>query len=153
MSYRYEFATNETVNAVTVVTLETSSTETGSKQFIAVGTTINRGEDLAAKGAVCSFSSFLLSFFVLSLFLQFSGLYLSNADSSQTYIFEIVEVVPNASLAPKRWYKLRLRCRDDAKGPVTAMCGFNGYLVSSMGQKVCGIFLVLPLLVTFFALY
>lgn len=37
-----------------------------------------------------------------------------------------------------RWYKLRLRCRDDAKGPVTAVCGFHGYLVSSMGQKVCG---------------
>ncbi|KAF5370352.1 hypothetical protein D9758_007006 [Tetrapyrgos nigripes] len=100
----YEFATNETVNAVTVVTLETSSTESGNKEFIAVGTTINRGEDLAVKGA--------------------------------TYIFEIVEVVPDAALAPKRWYKLRLRCRDDAKGPVTALCGFNGYLVSSMGQKI-----------------
>jgi cleavage and polyadenylation specificity factor subunit 1 len=47
-----------------------------------------------------------------------------------------VEVVPDPSLAPKRWYKLRLRFRDDAKGPVTAICGFQGYLVSSMGQKV-----------------
>jgi hypothetical protein len=28
------------------------STETGSKDYIAVGTTINRGEDLAAKGTV-----------------------------------------------------------------------------------------------------
>lgn len=54
----------------------------------------------------------------------------------QTYIFEIVEVVPDQKSAPKRWYKLRLRCRDDAKGPVTAICGFKGYLVSSMGQKV-----------------
>lgn len=34
------------------MTLETSSTETGSKDFVAVGTTINRGEDLAAKGSV-----------------------------------------------------------------------------------------------------
>ncbi|KAK7451137.1 mRNA cleavage and polyadenylation factor subunit [Stygiomarasmius scandens] len=100
----YEFATNEVINAVTIVNLETSSTETGNKQFIAVGTTINRGEDLAAKGA--------------------------------TYIFEIVEVVPDPSLAPNRWYKLRLRCRDDAKGPVTALCAFDGYLVSSMGQKI-----------------
>ncbi|KAJ3894218.1 CPSF A subunit region-domain-containing protein [Lentinula edodes] len=100
----YEFATNEVVNAVACVTLETSSTETGSKEFIAVGTTINRGEDLAAKGA--------------------------------TYIFEIVEVVADPMLAPNRWYKLRLRCRDDAKGPVTAVCGLNGYLVSSMGQKI-----------------
>ncbi|KAL0578769.1 mRNA cleavage and polyadenylation factor subunit [Marasmius crinis-equi] len=100
----YEFANNEVVNALACVTLETSSTESGSKEFIAVGTTINRGEDLAVKGA--------------------------------TYIFEIVEVVPDPSLAPKRWYKLRLRCRDDAKGPVTALCGLNGYLVSSMGQKI-----------------
>lgn len=38
---------------MSVVTLETSSTETGTKDFIAVGTTIDRGEDLAAKGAVC----------------------------------------------------------------------------------------------------
>ncbi|KAG6833063.1 hypothetical protein H0H87_011807 [Tephrocybe sp. NHM501043] len=86
-----------------VVSLETASTETGSKEFIAVGTTVNRGEDLAAKGA--------------------------------TYIFEISEVVSDPAFSSKRWYKLRLRCRDDAKGPVTAVCAFNGYLVSSMGQK------------------
>ncbi|KAF8056614.1 CPSF A subunit region-domain-containing protein [Lyophyllum atratum] len=100
----FEFATNEFINDVAVVTLETSSTETGSKDFIAVGTTVNRGEDLAAKGA--------------------------------TYIFEIVEVVPDPAVSSKRWYKLRLRCRDEAKGPVTAVCGFTGYLVSSMGQKI-----------------
>lgn len=50
--HSYEFATNEFVNAVSCVTLETSSTETGTKDFIAVGTTVARGEDLAAKGAV-----------------------------------------------------------------------------------------------------
>ncbi len=37
---------------------------------------------------------------------------------------------------PHRNYKIRLLCRDDAKGPVTAICGLNGYLVSTMGQKV-----------------
>ncbi|KAJ8701115.1 mRNA cleavage and polyadenylation factor subunit [Pleurotus ostreatus] len=100
----YEFATNEFINSVCCVSLETSSTESGIKDFIAVGTSIVRGEDLAVKGA--------------------------------TYIFEIVEVVADASLVPSRWYKLRLRCRDDAKGPVTALCAFNGYLVSSMGQKI-----------------
>jgi hypothetical protein len=36
----------------------------------------------------------------------------------------------------KRSFKVRLRCRDEAKGPVTAVCGIDGYLVSSMGQKV-----------------
>ncbi|CAA7257397.1 unnamed protein product [Cyclocybe aegerita] len=100
----FEFATNEFVNDMACVTLETASTETGSKEFIVVGTTIDRGEDLAVKGA--------------------------------TYIFEIVEVVADPAILPKRWYKLRLRCRDDAKGPVTAISGFSGYLVSSMGQKV-----------------
>ncbi|THH20311.1 hypothetical protein EW146_g1016 [Bondarzewia mesenterica] len=100
----YEFAPNEFVNAVDCVTLETQSTDTGHKNYIAVGTTVNRGEDLAVKGA--------------------------------TYIFEIVEVVPDPASGLKRSFKLRLRCRDDAKGPVTALCGIDGYLVSSMGQKV-----------------
>ncbi|CAK5269347.1 unnamed protein product [Mycena citricolor] len=100
----FEFATNEFITALECVTLETSSTESGKKDFIAVGTTINRGEDLAVKGC--------------------------------TYIFEIVEVVADPALAPKRWHKLRLRFKDDTKGPVTALCGFNGYLVSSMGQKI-----------------
>ena len=53
----------------------------------------------------------------------------------QTYIFEIVEVVPDTELRGKRHHKLKLLCREDAKGPVTALCGMNGYLVSSMGQK------------------
>ncbi|KAF8555471.1 hypothetical protein OG21DRAFT_1496241 [Imleria badia] len=100
----YEFAPNEYVNALECVTLETLSTESGSRDFIAVGTTIDRGEDLAVKGA--------------------------------TYIFEVVEVVPDPSSSIQRWYKLKLRVRDDSKGPVTALCGINGYLVSSMGQKI-----------------
>ena len=51
---RYEFAANEFVSCVVSVPLETMSTESGMKDFIAVGTTINRGEDLAVKGAVSS---------------------------------------------------------------------------------------------------
>ncbi|TDL22024.1 hypothetical protein BD410DRAFT_828742 [Rickenella mellea] len=100
----YEFAENEFVNSVECVTLETQSTESGQKDFLAVGTTIHRGEDLAVKGA--------------------------------TYVFEIVEVVPEPNSLPKRRYRLRMHCRDEAKGPVTAVCGLNGYLVSSMGQKI-----------------
>ncbi|KAI6016186.1 CPSF A subunit region-domain-containing protein [Pisolithus marmoratus] len=100
----YEFAPNEYVNALECVTLETLSTETGTKEFLAVGTSIDRGEDLAVKGA--------------------------------TYIFEVVEVVPDPSSSYQRWHRLKLRVRDDAKGPVTALCGIDGYLVSSMGQKV-----------------
>ena len=108
------------------MTLETSSTESGTKDFIAIGTTINRGEDLAVKGAVGAFFFFLANTLLPPVY---------NV-SLQTYIFEVVEVVPDPNSRSKRWYKLRLDCRDDAKGPVTAVCGLNGYLVSSMGQKV-----------------
>ncbi|KAI5121116.1 hypothetical protein M0805_002789 [Coniferiporia weirii] len=100
----FEFQPNEFVNALDCVSLETQSTESGMKEFIVVGTTVNRGEDLAVKGA--------------------------------TYVFDIVEVVPDPEKVPMRSFKLRLLCRDEAKGPVTALCGMNGYLVSSMGQKI-----------------
>lgn len=40
------------VTSLSRVTLETASTESGLKDYIAVGTTVNRGEDLAARGAV-----------------------------------------------------------------------------------------------------
>ncbi|KAG8744304.1 mRNA cleavage and polyadenylation factor subunit [Ceratobasidium sp. 414] len=99
----YEFAQNEFVNAVESVPLETLSTEKGLKDYIVVGTTISRGEDLAVKGA--------------------------------TYVFEVVEVVPEPG-TKTRPYKLRLLCREDSKGAVTALCGMNGYLVSSMSQKI-----------------
>ncbi|KAG9025986.1 mRNA cleavage and polyadenylation factor subunit [Tulasnella sp. UAMH 9824] len=99
----YEFARNEFVNVAESVSLETLSAEQGVKDFIVVGTTIFRGEDLAVKGA--------------------------------TYIFEVVEVVKEPG-SLKRRNKLKLLCRDEAKGPVTAVCGMNGYLVSSMGQKI-----------------
>jgi hypothetical protein len=60
--FRFEFATNEYINDMTIVTLETAATETGTKDFIAVGTTIDRGEDLAVKGAVRFFSFIYLRF-------------------------------------------------------------------------------------------
>jgi cleavage and polyadenylation specificity factor subunit 1 len=49
---RYEFAWNEFVNTLQIVTLETQSTESGEKDFIACGTSVFRGEDLAVRGAV-----------------------------------------------------------------------------------------------------
>jgi hypothetical protein len=52
VNFRYEFAQNEFVNAVESIPLETLSTEQGLKDYIVVGTTISRGEDLAVKGAV-----------------------------------------------------------------------------------------------------
>lgn len=53
---RYEFAQNEFVTCIACIPLESTSTDTGVKDFIVVGTTINRGEDLAVKGAVSNIS-------------------------------------------------------------------------------------------------
>ena len=44
------------------VSLETASTESGTKDFIVVGTTIDRGEDLATKGAVSPVMSLLVHY-------------------------------------------------------------------------------------------
>lgn len=54
IAHRFEFSTNEVVNAVETVKLETLSTQSGSKDFIAVGTSVFRGEDLAVRGCVSS---------------------------------------------------------------------------------------------------
>jgi cleavage and polyadenylation specificity factor subunit 1 len=56
---RFEFATDEVVNAAETVRLETLSTPSGSKDFVAVGTSVHRGEDLAVRGAVSRSSDVL----------------------------------------------------------------------------------------------
>lgn len=48
----YEFRQYETALSVSIVQLETKSTESGLKDFVAVGTIISRGEDLASRGGV-----------------------------------------------------------------------------------------------------
>jgi cleavage and polyadenylation specificity factor subunit 1 len=113
------------------VVLETQSTETGVKEFVVAATSVFRGEDLAVRGAV-SYQTILCQ------------TYASDAiDLAQVYIFEIVEVVPESNVH-QRQYRLRLHVRDEAKGPVTAVCGINGYLVSSMGQKVGSVSFIIP---------
>lgn len=47
---RYEFRQNEFVCTVKNVSLHSKSHASGQRDFIAVGTTVYRGEDLAAKG-------------------------------------------------------------------------------------------------------
>lgn len=59
----------------------------------------------------------------------------SSCERFQTYIFEVVEVVPDPN-RPQRKYRLKLLCQDDSKGAVTALANINGYLISSMAQKV-----------------
>ncbi|KZO92025.1 hypothetical protein CALVIDRAFT_541365 [Calocera viscosa TUFC12733] len=51
----YDFDANEFINTVKSVTLETPSSESGFKDYIAVGTSTFRGEDLAVRGATYIF--------------------------------------------------------------------------------------------------
>jgi cleavage and polyadenylation specificity factor subunit 1 len=48
----FEFVQNEFVNTAKSVSLETLSAESGQKDYVVIGTTVCRGEDLAVKGAV-----------------------------------------------------------------------------------------------------
>jgi hypothetical protein len=99
---RYKFAPNKFMNLLACVSLETLSTESGYKDFIALGMMINRGEDLAVKGAV----SFLCANHLPG-----------SSFRNQTYVSEIVEVVPDPGSDMKCSFMLHLRCRDKAKGP------------------------------------
>jgi len=49
---RYEFRQNEFVCTAKTVSLHSKSRANGMRDFIAVGTTVYRGEDLSAKGGV-----------------------------------------------------------------------------------------------------
>ncbi len=80
-----------------------------------------RGEDLAVRGGVR---------------LLATSLQVGSHFRLKTYVFEIIEVVANEDDGPGRNFKLRLLCKDESKGPVTAVASMDGYLVSSMGQKV-----------------
>ncbi|SCZ90601.1 BZ3500_MvSof-1268-A1-R1_Chr9g10894 [Microbotryum saponariae] len=51
----FEFRPNEFVSTLKTVTLSSKSTATGRKDFIAVGTTVFRAEDLAARGGIYLF--------------------------------------------------------------------------------------------------
>ncbi|KAI7953963.1 hypothetical protein MJO28_006510 [Puccinia striiformis f. sp. tritici] len=51
----YEFQQNEWVTSMANVELDTRSTVSGRRQFVGVGTTCNRAEDLAARGGIYVF--------------------------------------------------------------------------------------------------
>lgn len=51
------------------------------------------------------------------------------------YIFEASKV--NAVNADSPQSKLRLLCREEVKGNISAIAAINGYLVVAYGQKVC----------------
>ncbi|CBQ69361.1 related to cleavage and polyadenylation specificity factor, 160 kDa subunit [Sporisorium reilianum SRZ2] len=52
------------------------------------------------------------------------------------YLFEVIEVVASARYQVGRDLRLKLVCRDDSRGPVTAIAQLNGFLVSTCGQKL-----------------
>lgn len=99
----YDFDDCELITAIKCVSLETMTTVTGRKDYIAVSTGIGQGEDVATRGA--------------------------------TYVFDIVEVVPEPG-NPQTNHKLKLLTREEVKGAVTTICEVNGYLLSTIGQKI-----------------
>ncbi|KAJ9053518.1 mRNA cleavage and polyadenylation factor subunit [Entomophthora muscae] len=51
------------------------------------------------------------------------------------HLFDIIDVVPEIN-NPRTNHKLKLLVSEDIKGPVTALAGINGYLVSCVGSKI-----------------
>ncbi|WVW79420.1 protein CFT1 [Kwoniella bestiolae CBS 10118] len=99
----YDFDQNEEVLCLESVTLESPGGEGGYRDFIAVGTGFNFGEDRATRG--------------------------------NTYIFEIVETVGKGKNTGSGWI-LKLRAKDPARNPVSAISHINGYLLNSNGPKL-----------------
>ncbi|WWC98043.1 protein CFT1 [Kwoniella sp. B9012] len=100
----YDFDQNEEVLCLESVTLESPGGEGGYRDFIAVGTGFNFGEDRATRG--------------------------------NTYIFEIVETVGKGGKAAGSGWILKLRAKDPARNPVSAISHINGYLLNSNGPKI-----------------
>ncbi|KAJ3339361.1 Cleavage and polyadenylation specificity factor subunit 1 [Gonapodya sp. JEL0774] len=103
---RYQFAEYEHILDAQTISLESKQTASGRKLFIVVGTGFVRAEDLSSRGKI--------------------------------YIFDVIEVVPEPD-NPRTNHKLKLLYQSDDKGtagPVTKLCGVNGYLLAAIGNKV-----------------
>ncbi|ORY33060.1 cleavage and polyadenylation specific protein [Naematelia encephala] len=57
------------------------------------------------------------------------------ATRGNVYVFEVLETVPDPGQSGSGW-KLRMRCKDPARNPVSALSHINGYLLHSNGPKM-----------------
>ena len=99
------------------VSLESPSTPGGFRDFIALGTGFDFAEDRASRGNVRG------AYMIKSLLIF------------QVYIFEIVETVGEPGGVGAGW-RMKLRCKDPARFPVSALANITGYLLHSNGPKV-----------------
>lgn len=113
----YDFDQNEAILCIESVTLESGASPTGFRDFIAVGTGKNFGEDRASHGAVSGREGMS-----------------EERLTSQVYIFEVTETVGEASGIPD--FRLRFCTKDPTRNPVTALANLGPYLVHSNGPKV-----------------
>lgn len=111
------------------VALRSQETVSGLKGYIAAGTCLMQGEEVTCRGRVSNHRK--PKTFVcfhgkqsVSLFVWF-----------QILILDVIEVVPEPG-QPLTKNKFKVLYEKEQKGPVTALCHCNGYLVSAIGQKV-----------------
>ena len=124
-AHSYEFRQNEFVTSLKSVSLESKSTRSGLRDFIAVGTAVARAEDLTIKGGV-SFPSVFLE----------NGRTSSDAPHAlQIYIFEVIPIIAHPDTL-RLDHQIRLMYFEEAKAAVNNVCDLNGYLFLSMGQKL-----------------
>lgn len=126
----------EHVTCMKTVALRSQETVSGLKGYIAAGTCLMQGEEVTCRGRVSSLNTTpeFLSFFVKEVW-KTSACWIFFVFSVQILILDIIEVVPEPG-QPLTKNKFKVLYEKEQKGPVTALCHCNGYLVSAIGQKV-----------------
>ncbi|NWY08125.1 CPSF1 factor, partial [Nothoprocta ornata] len=119
----------EHVTCMKTVSLKSEETVSGLKGYIAVGTCLMQGEEVTCRGRVSDGDG--------------DGAIRGrpprrprrSRNPLQILIMDIIEVVPEPG-QPLTKNKFKVLYEKEQKGPVTALCHCNGYLVSAIGQKI-----------------